>query len=188
MQVPIEIMFQHCEPSEAVRSEIAKQVKRLEKFSARITSCHVVVTGSETRHRSGDLFKIDVRVAMPQHNDVIVTRSHGDAPEREHPLVAIRHAFDVAVRQIEDVARGMRGQVKGHAIEDHGRVTRFLAGQDGGFIETADGRKVYFHRNAVLDGAFDRLIVGSEVRFVEEEGEKGPQASTVRLVGKHHLL
>jgi cold shock CspA family protein len=29
--------------------------------------------------------------------------------------------------------------------------------------------------------------VGSEVRFVEEMGEKGPQASTVRLIGKHHL-
>jgi cold shock CspA family protein len=31
-------------------------------------------------------------------------------------------------------------------------------------------------------------MAGSEVRFVEEIGEKGPQASTVRLVGKHHLL
>ena len=43
-----------------------------------------------------------------------------------------------------------------------------------------------FHRNAVLDGAFDRLVVGSEVVFVEEEGDKGAQASTVRLIGKHH--
>ena len=48
--------------------------------------------------------------------------------------------------------------------------------------------EIYFHRNAVLDGAFDRLSIGSEVAFVEEEGEKGPQASTIRLIGKHHLL
>jgi hypothetical protein len=46
---------------------------------------------------------------MPEHRDVIVTRTHGDAPEREHPLVAIREAFDAAVRQIEDLAREMRG-------------------------------------------------------------------------------
>ena len=47
--------------------------------------------------------------------------------------------------------------------------------------------EIYFHRNAVLDGAFDRLSIVSEVAFVEEEGEKGPQASTIRLIGKHHL-
>jgi cold shock CspA family protein len=45
--------------------------------------------------------------------------------------------------------------------------------------------QIYFHRNAVLDAAFDRLKVGSEVAFAEEEGVKGPQASTVRVVGGH---
>ncbi|MGD0562627.1 MAG: HPF/RaiA family ribosome-associated protein [Roseiarcus sp.] len=187
MQVPIEIAFQHCEPSEEIRSAIAKQAQRLEKFSDRITSCHVVVTGPQTRHRKGGLFQIDIRIAMPEHKDVIVGKTHGDAPEHEHALVAIREAFDAAVRQTEDAVRDLRGQAKAHVAEDHGRVTKFLAGGDCGFIETADGREIYFHRNAVLDGAFDRLIVGSEVRFLEEQGEKGAQASTVRLVGKHHL-
>ena len=118
---------------------------------------------------------------------MIVDKSHGKRAEHEHAAVAIRDAFDAAVRQIEDVAREMRGQVKPHATEAHGRVTKFLAGEDCGFIETAEGREVFFHRNAVLDGAFDRLAVGSEVRIVEEAGVKGPQASTVRVIGKHHL-
>ena len=110
MQAPIEIAFQHYEPSEDVRAEIAKQAKRLEKFSDRITSCHVAIVGPQTRHRQGELFKVDVRVAMPEHHDVIVSKTHGAAPEREHPLVAIREAFDAAVRQIEDIAREMRDQ------------------------------------------------------------------------------
>ena len=76
--------------------------------------------------------------------------------------------------------------VKHHAEASHGRVKNLLAREDCGFIETADGRQIYFHRNAVLDAAFDRLKVGSEVAFAEEEGVKGPQASTVRVVGKHH--
>ena len=184
MQVPVEIAFQHCEPSEEIRSEIASHVKRLEKFSHRITSCHVMIADPQTRHRRGDLFQIDLRIAMPDHNDVIVNKSHGDAPEHEHALVAIRDAFDAAVRQIEGVTRDMSGQVKEHVAESHGRVKKFLAGEDCGFIETAEGREIYFHRNAVLGGAFDRLIVGSEVRFVEEKGVKGAQASTVRLIGK----
>ena len=122
---------------------------------------------------------------MPEHNDIVVDTSHGDAPQHEHALVAIRDAFDAAVRQIEDLAREMRDQVKEQVETDRGRVTKFLAGEDYGFIESADGREIYFHRNAVIDGAFDRLKVGSEVAFVEEAGEKGAQASTVRLIGKH---
>ena len=186
MQTPVKIAFRDCEPTEEIRSEIASQVQRLEKFSPRITRCNVVVHGPQTRHRRGDLFQVELRIAMPERKEIVVDRRHGDAPEREHAPVAIREAFDAAVRQIEDAARDMRGQVKEHAGESHGFVTKFLAGNDCGFIETTDGREVYFHRNAVLDGAFDRLTVGSEVRFVEEEGVKGAQASTVRLVGKHH--
>ena len=114
----------------------------------------------------------------------VVDRRHNDASEREDVLVAIREAFDAASRQIEDIARDMRGQVKEHTAESHGRVAKLLAADECGFIETADGREIYFHRNAVLDGAYRRLRVGSEVRFVEAEGAKGAQASTVRLIGK----
>ena len=84
----------------------------------------------------------------------VVDRHHNDAPEREHALVAIREAFNAASRQIEDIARDMRGQIKEHTAESHGRVAKLLAGDECGFIETADGREIYFHRNAVLDGAY----------------------------------
>ena len=185
MQTPVEIAYRHCEPTAEMRAEIDAQLKRLEQFSDRITSCRVVVEGPRTRHRNGVSYKITLFIAMPERKDVAVD-TH-DAPQREHPLVAIREAFDEAIRQVEEGQREMRGRVKQHVAESHGRVTKFLTAEDCGFIETPDGREVYFHRNAVLDGAFDRLRVGSEVRFVEEEGEKGLQASTVRPVGKHHV-
>jgi cold shock CspA family protein len=38
-----------------------------------------------------------------------------------------------------------------------------------------------------LNDAFSRLKIGEQVTFVEELGEKGPQASTVKLQGKHRL-
>ncbi len=187
MQVPLDISFENCEPSDAIRTEIAKHAKRLEKFHDRITGCKVAIIAPQTRHRKGALFKIDIRIAMPEHKDIIVNKTHADVPEHEHVAVAIKDAFAAAQRQIEDAAREMRGQVKAHESADHGHVSKFLAGEDAGFIETADGREIYFHRNSVLDNAFDRLAVGSEVHFVEEMGEKGAQASTVRLAGKHHL-
>ena len=51
----------------------------------------------------------------------------------------------------------------------------------------SDGQEIYFHRNSVLDDDYSRLAVGSRVTYAEEMGEKGPQASTVKLMGKHSL-
>ena len=56
-----------------------------------------------------------------------------------------------------------------------------------GFLKTGDGREIYFHRNSVLDDAFARLKPGARVAFSEEMGDKGPQASTVKLLGKQGL-
>lgn len=43
-------------------------------------------------------------------------------------------------------------------------------------------REIYFHEHSVLNCDFKQLKVGIEVRFVEEQGEKGPQASTVTVI------
>ncbi|HEX6203170.1 MAG TPA: cold shock domain-containing protein, partial [Thermoanaerobaculia bacterium] len=52
-----------------------------------------------------------------------------------------------------------------------------------GFIAADDGREIYFHKNAVLPPGFDEIAVGSRVRFHEEQGNEGPQASTVEILG-----
>jgi cold shock CspA family protein len=62
-------------------------------------------------------------------------------------------------------------------------VNRLFPEEGYGFLETPDGREIYFHRHSVLYPGFDRLAIGTEVRFVEEPGEKGPQASTVAIAG-----
>ncbi len=55
------------------------------------------------------------------------------------------------------------------------------------FIASSDGREIYFHRNSVADNRFEELEAGQEVRFAESQGDKGPQASFVQPIGKHHL-
>jgi cold shock CspA family protein len=67
----------------------------------------------------------------------------------------------------------------------HARVSKLVSTQDYGFLKTPEGREIYFHRNSVLNDAFSRLEIGTEVAFTEEEGERGPQATTVKLVGRH---
>ena len=73
---------------------------------------------------------------------------------------------------------------QGQAI---GTVVRFDPAGEFGFLRANDGHEIYFHRNSVIDGKFTELAVGSRVMFADEIGEKGPQASTVKLLGKHGL-
>ncbi len=80
----------------------------------------------------------------------------------------------------------MRLDIKAHIPPDHGRIIRYFRQDDYGFIDIGDGREIYFHRNNVADENFPRLEVGDEVRFVEVEGKKEPQASSVVPTGKHH--
>jgi cold shock CspA family protein len=78
--------------------------------------------------------------------------------------------------------------VKPHATPAHGRIVALEPARGCGRIATADGREVYFHRNSVLNTTFDHLKTDVEVRFSEEMGDEGPQASSVRVIGKHHLV
>jgi cold shock CspA family protein len=94
----------------------------------------------------------------------------------EDPYVALRDAFRAARRALMDWARVHRHKVKRHEGPEVGRVKRLFG--DYGFLETRDGREIYFHANSVRD-AFDRLARGDTVQFVEEAGDRGPQASVV---------
>ena len=70
--------------------------------------------------------------------------------------------------------------------QPHGTIEKVFGDDGYGFIRTVgDDRQFYFHRNSVLHDDFDRLTVGTEVRFTPEQGEKGPQASSVQVVARH---
>jgi cold shock CspA family protein/ribosome-associated translation inhibitor RaiA len=183
MQTPAEITFKNFEPSAHVRERVAREAARLDQFHGRVTGCKVVVERLTSRRRKGDLYQARIHVSMPGGRDVAVTRRQDDAHAHEDVLVAVRDAFDAAQRQIEDAARTLRGDVKSHEPAPAGRIVRFLADESGGFIETDDGREIYFHRNSVVDGSFDRLRIDDRVRFHEEPGADGPQASTVTPAG-----
>ena len=105
---------------------------------------------------------------------------------REEPLMAlIGRTFDSAQRELERVVDKQRGAVKMPAPQQETAVVeKIFRDQDYGFLRTANGEEVYFSRNSVLHQHWDRLTVGTVVRYVLEEGEKGLQASTVEPLAK----
>lgn len=185
MQTPVEITFRHMEPSAALEAAIRKRVGKLEKFCSDIIACHVTVEAPHKHHHQGILFTFHIVVTVPGEQ-LIVQRSPDENHSREDAFVALHDAFDSMRRQIEDYVRKRRSQVKQHDAALHGRVILLEPQEDYGKLETPDGREVYFHRNSLVSASFEDLTVGTELRFEEEPGEKGPQATTVYVIGKHH--
>ncbi len=186
MQVPLRITFQDMDPSPAVEARIRERAEALDKLVPGIVSCRVAVKTSAARHRQGRLYHLQIELTVPGR-EIVVKRDPPEHHAHEDILVAVRDAFDAARRQLEDYARKIRVDTKTHDTALHGRITHLFP--EYGFIEASDGQQIYMHRNAVLDGKYDALSIGDEVRYAlhEGEGEKGPQASTVIPIGKHHL-
>lgn len=181
MQVPLQIAFHETPLSDAVEAEIREKAAKLEEFFDRIISCRVVVESAHKHHHQGRLYGIKIHLVVPGE-EIVVDRGHHDKHAHEDIYVAIRDAFDAVRRLLEDYARRMRGQVKTHASAwSHGHVARIFPEEGYGFIASPDGLEIYFHQNSVLHHGFGDLHVGAPVLYVSEEGEKGPQASSVRL-------
>jgi ribosomal subunit interface protein len=186
MQLPLQITFRNMQPSEAIEAKIREKAEKLDKYYDRIMSCRVVVEPQHKHHRKGNLYHVRIDVTVPD-GELVASREPDEHHSYEDIYVSIRDAFDSMRRQLEEHARRRRGDVKNHEAPPHGWVAEMYPAEHFGRIKTPDGRLIYFHKNSVLDTDFTELQIGSEVRFVEEQGELGPQASTVYVVGKHHI-
>ena len=187
MQTPVEIDFQGLKGNEQLRACVLKHIAVLEERFGRITACRVVIKAPSERHRTGSAYEIALRLSLPQGREVDIGRSEKPDVRHADATVALNDAFRRARRRLQDHARRMRGVVKSHDGPPIATVRSFDGLAGFGFLETTDGREIYFHKNSILNGDFRGVAPGARVTFFEEMGDKGPQASTVKLLGKHGL-
>jgi ribosomal subunit interface protein len=186
MPAKLQISYRNMEASDSVERQVRERVAQLEKFYDRLIACRVVLEGIGRHHRKGRLFDVRAELAVPGR-EIVATREPSEDHAHEDAHVAIRDAFDAARRQLEDYVRRMDNRVKTHQEEAFGRVIKLFPERGYGFRATDAGDEVYMQRNSVIQGSFDDLCVGDRVRYVvdPEEGEKGPQASTVVPLSRH---
>ncbi len=201
MELLMQITFRNMESSENVKEWIRSEAGKLETFYKPIMGCRVAVEVPHRHKRKGAAYGVRIDLTLPG-GEIVVKRAPTlahrlrqvretavskeaelDAP-RKNLRLAINQAFEAACRRLQDYARRQRREVKTHEPPPVARVQRIFPDQGYGFIAAPDGREIYFHQDSVLNGGFKRLRVGTVVNFAEERGEKGPQASTVRIAGK----
>ena len=201
MELPMQITFRNMESSENVKEWILAEAGKLETFYKPIMGCRVAVEIPHRHKRKGAAYGVRIDLTLPG-GEIVVKRAPTLAPRlrkvretaitkdgeldgpRKNLRLAINQAFQAASRRLQDYARRQRREVKTHEPVPVARVERMFREKGYGFITAPDGREIYFHEDSVLNGGFRKLKVGTVVNFAEEKGEKGPQASTVRIAGK----
>jgi cold shock CspA family protein/ribosome-associated translation inhibitor RaiA len=186
MQTPAQIELEGVAATPQLRASIDQHIAELESRFGRLTAGRVVVRGPGDRHRTGGQYQVSIRLALPDGREVNIARTPKQDERYADLAFAVDSAFKRARRRLQDQARLMQGQIKQHEGQPTGTVVRIDPSGEFGFIENADGQEIYFNCNSVVDGA-SNIAPGTRVSYVEEAGEKGPQASTVKILGKHGL-
>jgi cold shock CspA family protein/ribosome-associated translation inhibitor RaiA len=175
MELPLQITAHDFVLSPSDERAIRDAAAKLDDFAPRILSCRIAIEVPRGRGRTGRQYRIHIKLDVPGQEIVVRRRSD------EAIATAIQKAFKAVGRRLQDHARRQRGEVKLPLRAPRGLVTRLVPWEGYGFLTSTDGREIYFDRRSVLNDAFDHLEEGAEVRYVEEPGEKGPQASTVAI-------
>lgn len=179
-----EITFRNLGHSDAMEQRVRERIDKLDRWFEGLQTVRVVIEADHRHHHKGNLYHVRVDV-IADGTELVAGRQPDAHQAHEDAYVAIRDAFDAITRQLEDWARKRRRDVKHHETPPHGVVTALYT--EHGIITTPDERTIPFHANSVVDHGFDQLEVGVEVRFAEVEGEHGARASTVHVIGKHHV-
>jgi ribosomal subunit interface protein len=106
---PLQVLFHGVDHSKAVEAHVRDEVAKLERLHPQITSCRVTIGLPHQKQQQGKRFEVHVELGVPG-KELVVNRASG----QEDMYVALREAFDAAMRQLDDHARAQRGEVKHH--------------------------------------------------------------------------
>ncbi len=105
MQVPVQIVFEGIDHSDAIEARVHQEVRRLEKFYDRITAARVVVGRPQHRRAKGDIYQTRIHLTVPGAPDIVVNVDPSMDHAHEDVYVSIHEAFKAARRQLQDVLR-----------------------------------------------------------------------------------
>ncbi|TAE54583.1 MAG: HPF/RaiA family ribosome-associated protein [Nostocales cyanobacterium] len=188
MKIPPEITYRNVDKTQAIDNLLQEKIAKLEHICNYINSCHITIEKIHDRPRSGSPYRVRIDLTIPPGHELVAQRNPGESIQYEPLDAVIRQTFDAMRQQLTKLTQLQRASEKAgryeEAQENIGFVTKLFRENGYGFLKNLEGREIYFHENSVLNHDFERLEIGTGVHFSPEEGENGPQASTVKIVDK----
>lgn len=185
MQVPLEVTYRGVEKTDAIETLVLKKVAKLEEVCDHINSCRIAIEKPHDRPDSGSPYRVRIDLTVPPGHEIVADSNPAEGIQYSELETVVRDAFDAARRQLAELNERQRQKVKTHEMQQMtALVTQLFPDEGYGFLKTLDDQEIYFHGNSVLHNDFERLEIGTGVQFFVEQGEQGPQATTVKIVDK----
>jgi ribosome-associated translation inhibitor RaiA len=112
MQTPVEIHFHGIDKSEAVEERVREKVTKLEKHFGRMTRCRVVLEAPHRSPAKPKVFQIKIEMSLPGKQPIVVSHEREGSHASEELRLALRDAFEAALRKVDDVATKMGARSK----------------------------------------------------------------------------
>lgn len=173
MKIPLDISARDVLVNDETEELIRDKASKLDRIYEQIIGCRVRIDKPHRSQRTGMTYNVSIDITVPGGELVIKRESDQDL------RAAIANSFETAQRRLKNYTERQRGEVKTHFEKPVARVVRIFTEEGYGFLSTPEGREVYFHENAVLGGKFEALNIGTEVTFMEEQGDEGARAVSV---------
>lgn len=186
MQVALEVSYYNIDDTPAADEVIRAHVERLERNYARIASCRVRVAQRAANDNRARLPAVLIELGITGNRNVVVSHEPGRL-ERAYPAPdvnnAIHEAFEKAERELRELKKihEINSLIAGHGgdLGFLGEIAEVYPLQDHGYLLNKDGARLYFHRDAIVQGDFDYLVRGTKAYYVEEKGAAGPLATRI---------
>jgi len=164
---------------------IREKAGKLDRICGHITSCRVAVEKPHRHQKTGNPYRVRIDMRVPPGHELVIKEHPDEGRMHDDLSVVLIRAFERAGRRLQKLVGQQQGEIKFHPGQQvMGFVERLLRPEGYGFLRTIHNREIYFHQNSVLNHDWERLEVGTGVHYLEEDGEEGPQATSVRIVDK----
>ena len=112
MITPVEIHFHGIEKSEAIEERVRWKVSKLEKHFGRITRCRVVLEAPHRSPTKPKVYQIKIELSLPRQQPIVVSHEREGSHASEELLLALRDAFEAALRKVDGVATKITARSK----------------------------------------------------------------------------
>jgi putative sigma-54 modulation protein len=112
MSTPVEIHFHGIEKSEAIEERVRWKVSKLEKHFGRMTRCRVVLEAPHRSPTKPKVYQIKIEVSLPRQQPIVVSHEREGSHASEELLLALRDAFEAALRKVDGVASKITARSK----------------------------------------------------------------------------
>ena len=181
MQVALDISYYNVDDEQAADHAIRGYIQYFEAAYERVTSCRVrVAQRAGTNDSQPHLPAVLIELGVTGEKAIIVKHEPFDYVSNVSD--AIYQAFAKAEQQLKDLKQIHQTNSQMAAKADLsflGRVLEIYPLENYGYLLNKDGKRLYFHREAVVEGDFDYLTHGNEAYYIEDLSTAAPRASKI---------